>query len=288
MAEICRAKVEGDTIGSTRLVFEPGETVHGEYRFDIGTAGSTSLLFQALLPALALSGGTTRLKLIGGTHVPWSPPFQFIERSFIRALSVHGLRAEVDIGRWGYYPKGGGEMTATIHPTDDFAGMSLSVPGSLADVSGLSAVSMLPMSIADRQASAATERLAEANVPCRLERMDTDSYGPGTFVYLCAEYGNIALGFSALGAKGKRAEAVGKEAADALISHMRTGACVDEHLADQMLVYMALADGPSRMSVSRITKHLTTNADVIRQFLPDVSISIDGDEGGTGTVEVSP
>jgi len=286
MAKICRAKVEGAEIGSTRLVFEPGETVHGEYRFDIGTAGSVSLLFQTLLPALALSGGTSKLKLIGGTHVPWSPPFHFIKGSFLHTLSRHGLSAEVDIGMWGYYPKGGGEMTAKIHLSGGFTPMRLDERGELLGVSGVSAVSRLPMSIADRQAISVSDELLLSGIDTKLERIDTDAYGPGTFVYISAEYENVTLGFSALGAKGKLAEAVGKEAADAFISHRKSGACVEEHISDQLLVYMALADGVSRMSVSKITRHLTTNADVIRLFLPDVRIRIEGEESQKGTVEV--
>jgi len=286
MAEISGARVEGAEIGSTRLSFEPGDVIHGEYLFDIGTAGSVTLLFQTLLPALALAGGTSKLKLIGGTHVPWSPPFHFIERCFLDALSRHGLAAEVEIGRWGYYPKGGGEMRATIRPTDGFTPMALEHRGGLLGVKGISAVSMLPMSIADRQAISADETLLLAGVDSAFERFDVDSIGPGTFVYLSAEYENISLGFSSLGEKGKPAEAVGKEAADALIDHNRTSACVDEHLGDQLLVYMALSDGISRMSVPRITGHLSTNAGVIEEFLPEARITMTEGAGGGAVVEV--
>jgi len=198
-----------------------------------------------------------------------------------------GADAGAEIVRWGWYPRGGGEAVLRVRPVEALSPVELVKRGGLLRVNILSAVSGLPMSIADRQAAAAGEHIRARGIEPFIETMDAPSPGTGTFIYVSAQFENVTSGFSALGERGKRAEAVGEEAASALTRFIDSGACVEEHLADQLILYMAMADGVSRMSVPRITRHLLTNIEVVRMFLPDIGITVDGVEGGPGTVGVA-
>jgi RNA 3'-terminal phosphate cyclase (ATP) len=293
LAELTRAEVAGAGVGSMDVTFVPHGARAGDYRFDVsrigGSAGSVTLILQTLLPVLALSDGRSHLILVGGTHVPWSPPYHFIAGCFLPAVSRMGLDAEVSISKWGFYPKGGGEARAEILPAERFKPVELMDRGRLVRVSGISAVAGLPETIAARMAKSASELLAGNGVEAEFETVNASSPGQGAFIYISAEFENITLGFSALGERGKRAEAVGAEAASSLLDFIATGSAVEERLADQLLIYMSLAalrGGVSRMSVSRVTGHLLTNAWVIRQLLPEVRIDIDGAQGERGLVEV--
>jgi RNA 3'-terminal phosphate cyclase (ATP) len=291
IADITRAKVSGAKTGSTEVVFEPGPVRPGRYVFDVSrttsSAGSVTLVMQTLLPALLHAPGASTAVVRGGTHVAWSPPFHFLSECFIPAVGRIGADAGADIARWGWYPKGGGEASLSVRPLKHLGPVELVERGGLLRVEILSAVSNLPLSIAKRQAATAGEYLRASGIEPSVEIMEAPSYGTGTFVYVSAQFENISAGFSALGERGKRAEAVGKEAASALSRFMGSGACVEEHLADQLVLYMAVADGVSRMSVPRITRHLLTNIEVVRMFLPDIDIRVDGIEDGPGTVEVA-
>ena len=290
MAELTRARVTGAEVGSGEVSFAPGPVKPGEYRFDVSkvrsSAGSVTLVLQTLLPALALASGPSRIAIVGGTHVPWSPPYHFIERSFLPAVSRMGVDAETGIARWGFYPAGGGLVEAKVKPSGPLSPADFTDRGALVRVTGLSAVANLPVSIARRQASSAVSLLTGRGMSADIELVEAQSVGQGTFIYLSAEFERMTLGFSALGERGKRAEVVGEEAASALIRFVDSGACVEERLADQLLIYMALAKGASKMTVSRVTRHLLTNAWVINQFLPDVYINVKGEPGERGEVEV--
>jgi RNA 3'-terminal phosphate cyclase (ATP) len=270
LAAIGDATVRGDTLGSTELSVVPRSIRAGEHVVDIAaatpSAGSVTLLFQALLLPLALAGAPSRLVLRGGTHVPWSPVVPYLTDVFLPALASIGLRAEVRLRRYGWYPAGGGEIEARIEPWTPAAGFVATARADDARIVGLSAVSRLPRSIAERQRGRAEERLRAAGIAAdfSVER-DEAAHGPGTVVFLAAAG---RAGFSALGRRGVPAERVADVAVDAFLAWRASGAAVDVHLADQLVPFLAFAAGPSRYTCPEATSHFRTVAWVVRHFLP--------------------
>jgi len=283
--EISAAKVKGDTAGSVELVFEPSKIRPGNYFFDIGTAGSTSLLLQAILPPLVFSHSKSSVILRGGTHVPFSPPYEYISEIFIPALEKLGIRLECRIKRYGFYPKGGGEVHVQIMPANSVRGVELDERGKNLSVRGISAVANLPPGIAERQKKAALALLLASGVEGEIEVLRVPSFGKGTFIFLEVQAGSCRAGFSSLGAIGKKAEAVGEEAASEFIEYSSTSACLDPHLADQILLYLAVAEGRTSFTTSRITRHLLTNIKIVEDFLGP-ACSVDGGIGEKGLVSI--
>ena len=288
---ISGAVVEGDLPGSTELFFTPGEPQGGSYAFDIGTAGSTSLVLQTLIPALLLTGRGSSVILTGGTHVPFSPPFHFLSGVFVPFLERLGVNVLLSIETYGFYPKGGGRMRADIFPADRIGSLDLMERGEVNSVTGCSAVGGLPISIADRQQGAALSRIsasaAELADKTAIDTINVPSHGQGTFVYLECRFGSSRAGFSALGARGKRAEAVGDEAAGELINYYRSGAALDQHLADQIVLYLALSSHESAFTTEAVTSHLLTNLWAVGLF-HRYTYSVEGMVGEKGTVRITP
>ena len=273
LAAVSDASVEGDALDSTRVVFFPRTLRGGDYSFDVGatrgSAGSVSLLLQALLLPLSLAAEPSRLTLKGGTHVPWSPTVHYVTAVFLPVLRHIGLQAEVKLSRWGWYPRGGGEIEAHIRPSRNWAGLRWETRTSSALVSGISAVSNLPLSIAERQRVRALARLRDRGLPADILCIeDTHALGPGTLLFLSAAGEHAAGGFSALGRRGIRAEAVADEAVDSLFSYFDSGAAVDDHLADQLVPFLALARTPSSLTCPIRSSHLETVTWVAEQLLP--------------------
>jgi len=288
-AALGRARVEGATQGATALTFEPQEIRPGAYRFDVGTAGATSLVLQTVAVPLALAPGASRMTITGGTHVPWSPSFDYLARQWVPALRGLGFRLEVSLARAGFYPPGGGEIEARFGPgAGRPTGLRARDPGRLLGVTGTSAVARLDSSIAERQARRAQERLEHLDVRVAIETVRVDAPSPGTFLFLEAQFENARCCASGLGGRGKPAERVADEAVDEVEAFLRSGAAVDAHLADQLLLPLALASAESEFTTVRVTRHLTTNAAVIGLFLPGVWIGIEGDEGASGCVAIVP
>ncbi|MDY6988860.1 MAG: RNA 3'-terminal phosphate cyclase [Thermodesulfobacteriota bacterium] len=283
LALLASAHVEGAELGSTGLYFEPGRLKGGTYSFPVGTAGSTSLVLQAILPALFFANVQSQVTVTGGTHVPWSPCFHYLERVFAPALREMGGALSLEIGSWGWYPKGGGELVAAVSPVARFHGVERSQRGRLEETRLLSAVSNLPVRIAERQRDQALRRLeAEGHSGAMVELDHGPSRGAGTLVFIGARFERGMAGFSSLGKRGKRAEKVADEACSAFAEFMDSGGAVDNYLADQLVLYMALAHGRSSFVVGRVTRHLLTNIGVIEQFLP-VKFQV---EKETGRVDV--
>lgn len=285
ISEICSAQVTGNETGSTELMFIPGKPESGNYFFDIKTAGSSSLVLQTLLPPLLFTGGPSHVTIKGGTHVPFSPPYHYISEVFISTLNRLGLKIEPSISRYGFYPKGGGEVSYRIFPYKKIKDMNASSKGNLLAIRGYSAVSNLPLHIAERQKKSVIHNLAP--LPANIDVIEVPSFSQGTFVFLKGEYENILSGFSSLGEKGKPAEAVGKEAASFFKFHHNTSACLDPHLADQIVIYLCLARENSVFTTSLITQHLLTNLWVIEQFLK-IKYEITGSLGSEGEVKLAP
>jgi len=288
LAEVSGAFVEGASIGSRDLVFRPSALKAGSYRFDIGTAGAVSLVFQALLPPLLFAHGESHLLLTGGTHVPISPPFDFIKEVFIPLLAPLGARVACSVETYGFYPRGGGQMEAHIRPPSREPLDAPSFPDwkPLSPISGRSAVANLPLSIAERQRDSALSVLRRLNSRTNIELEDLPSPGRGTFIFLKTGDDACRAGFSAVGVRGKPAESVGSEAAEALLAHMLSDGCLEPHLSDQIVLYLALAEGSSTFTTTRITAHLLTNLDIISRFL-DATILVRGGVGSPGRVSIT-
>lgn len=287
LADVSQARVEGDAIDSTAVTFEP-HTLHGGlYRFDVeairGSAGSVSLILQALLLPLSRASARSQLTILGGTHVPWSPTADYLTQVFLPALESIGLQATVELRRWGFYPAGGGEIEAVIEPGQ--AARGFAPPAHLTDqrIMGVSAVSRLPRSIAERQRRRALERLEANGLTAEMQTLDdATARSPGTVLFLALPG---RAGFSALGRPGLRAEAVADLAVEPLFAYLSSGAAVDTHLADQLAPFLAFAGEPSEFTCPARSSHLDTVAWVIEQFLPG---RVRLDAGPPARVRVTP
>jgi RNA 3'-terminal phosphate cyclase (ATP) len=282
LAAVGDARVAGDAVDSTELVFEPRGLRAGAYRFDVGTAGAVTLVLQALLLPLVRAAAPSHVTLVGGTHVPLAPVAPYVTEVFLPALAGLGLRAAVHLRRWGFVPAGGGVLEVDVVPGGPLDGLAAETPPE-GPVVGLSAVARLPRTIAERQARRAEARLAAAGIPARIAVEEApDAGGPGTVVLL-AHPGRA--GFSALGRRRLPAERVADAAVDALLAWRASGAALDVHLADQVLPFLALARGPSRFTCAAATPHLATVAAVVGALLP-AGIAIE--PGPPARVTVTP
>ena len=285
LAAICGADVEGARLGSQTLTFAPGPVRPGEYRFEVGTAGSAVLVLQAVLLPLALAGGPSRITLVGGTHVPGSPSAEYVQAVFLPCLVRMGVHANLQILRWGFYPKGGGQLVLDTGGHAVLRPLALVHRDGPLSVRGVSTVAGLPRGIADRQRAHALERLEAVGQGAVIEVGEVLASDPGSALFLAGHTTGSCGGFSALGARGKRAETVADEAVEALLEFAGTDVGCDPHLADQLVVPMALAAGTSRDTAGRLTPHLTTALALEQQVL-GCPVQLRGNVGGPGSVTI--
>jgi RNA 3'-phosphate cyclase len=284
-AKIGSAKTRGDSLGSSDLTFEPGPVVPGNYRFAIGTAGATGLVLHTIyLPLAWRAAGPSEVVLEGGTHVTKAPNYHFNAVTWRAYLEKLGLRIRLEMTRPGFYPRGGGQVIAHIQPCPRLHGLTLTTCPPLTEATGFSAAAGLPEHVAKRQARRAAERLKRVGIAAKIEEQAWEG-GPGSVLGLTFDQAPVPASFYGLGERGKPSETVADEAADEAIAFAESGAPVDEHSADQLVLPLAFANGPSEYRVARVTRHLTTNIAVVRMFL-DREISCDGEEGGPGVVRV--
>lgn len=283
LAGITDAETKGADKHSTRLTFLPRTLKGGKYRFEITTAGAACLLFSAILPPLLFAEQPSEITITGGTHVPYSPPFHYMSRIFLPALQKMGAEVELEMVRWGFYPKGGGEIWARVKPCQKLHLIHLQKRGALKELSLSAFRANLPDHIAQREIHHMQKSLAKFSGIFRSQALSCQALSPGNFVFLEADYENIKAGFSALGKRGKPAEEVADEVCRAFGYFNKTKATVDSHLADQLILYMALAHGESVFATDKITGHLMTNIDVIAKFIP-LSFELDR---GTGVVHMA-
>ncbi len=274
---ITGAKTLGAHTGSGDLAFGPGMKRPGAFSFDVaeerGSAGSALLVFQTISIPLLFAETPSKVTVRGGTHVPWAPIADYINEVYLPALRRFGGRVDFKCPLAGFYPMGGGVIEWRGEPSGALSPVTILDRGELLRLTITSSVSNLHEEIAGRQLKSASDRLKGYPVEGRV--ISTPSPGRGTFLFILAEFENARAGFSALGARGKRAEAVGVEATEAFLKYMGSGGAVDGHLSDQLLLPMALARGVSAMTVEEVTGHLETNIHVIEKFLP-VKFNIDG------------
>jgi RNA 3'-terminal phosphate cyclase (ATP) len=286
---ISRAKVSGDRPGSTELSFFPGKVNPGAYSFDVGTAGSSLLVLQALLPPLLFSETGSEVTIAGGTHVPFSPSYQYAAGVFLPALAKLGMTVHLSIDSYGFYPRGGGKIRAEILPAGRVLPWNVPERGPFRGIAGCSAVGRLPTSIAERQRKAAMDAIRSmiGEEPLRMciDLLDAPTPGRGTFLFLRADSGNCAAGFTSLGAIGKRAEEVGEEAARQFLDYYSADAALDPHLPDQIVPYLSLSGEKSVFTTSRITEHLRTNLWVTGLFRA-FSHDVEGNTGKPGRVAI--
>ncbi len=283
---ITEGRVEGLKLGSDTVTFIPQNIVPGDYRFEIGTAGSVTLLLQAFLLPLCLSQESSRLRLVGGTHVQWSPPFHYLNEILFPTLNSMGISVKTRLERWGWYPRGGGILHVEAEPIRELRPIVLIERGPLKKIRGISATSHLPRHVGERQRDYALRKIEkELKKDAQIQVLyDVPANGPGSFFFLIAESQGAMAGFSSLGQRGKRAEAVAEEAVDSLKEYIKSDGCIDPHLADQLIPFAALAKGNSVLTTTRITEHLLTNLWVVQNFL-DVRISKWGEKGERGRIE---
>lgn len=280
LARITNAEVTGAELHGRELTFRPRRPQPGRYLFDVaektGSAGSVTLLAQALLPPLLAAGRPSSLTLRGGTHVAWSPPAHYFLQVFLPALAQLGAKADLTLNHWGWYPRGGGEVDLEIHPAPNLSAVEWRTPPDYRDFRAISATSRLPEHVARRQAERLKSRLGQ-DLPVDL--IQAGGLDSGSMVLL---YGPRA-GFDGLGARGKPAEKVADEAVDAFLTFRDRQAAVDRHLADQIVLYLARARGPSSLITPEITLHLLTNLWVIEQFLGPI-FEVKGELGERGEI----
>lgn len=283
LAQICDAEVSGARVGSLSLRFYPGEIKSGNYCFEIGTAGSVSLVLQTIFLPLSLIEGSSSVIIRGGTHVPFSPCFHYLKDQWLFYLKKIGFDARLEMVRAGFYPKGGGEINIFIRHVEKVYPLVLIERGRLLKVRGVSAVGNLDLRIAERQKKQAMKRMSTINTSPEIEVINMPSFARGTMLLLICEYENSQCCYFSLGAIGKRAEQVADEACDGLDYFLETKGVIDEHLSDQIILPLSLTTDTSRFITPKITPHLLTNAEVINLF-SNMRIQIKGKPGGEGEV----
>jgi RNA 3'-terminal phosphate cyclase (ATP) len=275
-ARLSNARVEGDAVGSKEISFTPAAVVPGEYDFAIGTAGSTTLILQTLLPALILAPGPTRLTFEGGTHNPLAPPFEFLDRVFLPLLRRMGATVEARLERAGFYPAGGGRLAVEVTPAGGLRRLDLLERGEIRHRQGTVLLANLPGHIAEREVKK-LRQLTSWDEAC-FEIHKVDSAGPGNAVLLELGSESVTEVFSAIGQAGVSAEAVAELAVHEMRSYLVAGVPVGEHLADQLLLPMALAGAGSYRTLP-LSLHARTQIELIPEFL-DVRITVEEEEEG--------
>ncbi len=286
LESITNASVSGAFLDSMEVTFRPREIKGGVYSVNIGTAGSVSLLIQALLPVLLFAPEPARVKIVGGTDVEKAPTIDYMIHVLLPFLARMGASARIRLIRRGYFPRGGGVVILETHPVDVLKPVRMLefTPG---DIYGISHCGGLPRHVAERQAEAARKRLEQAGYEAEIEievwqRSEVLSPGSGITLWV----NGMAIGASALGRKGVVAEVVGKSAANYLLRELNARTPLDRHMGDQVIPYMALAAGRSAVRVSEITLHTITNMHVAELFLK-TKFDVQREEGRKARIEVN-
>ncbi|TLZ77636.1 MAG: RNA 3'-terminal phosphate cyclase [Methanobacteriota archaeon] len=269
VAELCSGELKGVDVGSSTIEFRPGTIAAGRYAFDVGTAGSVTLVLQAVLPVACSASDAVRLHLVGGTDVRWSPPIDYFARVFLPLLRRLGGHIDIEVQRRGYYPRGGGIAEAVVQPTRAWSPIEPSEPGPVRRVRGIAHVSNLPDDIPKRMAHAAVRRLhgfRDVKFEQRMYRGD-EAIGQGGALVAWAETESALLGADSLAERGKPSDRIGEQVAAALRADLDSGAFLDVHAADQLLIYLARATGPSQFRVREISGHMETMMWLLPQFL---------------------
>ncbi len=279
IAEICDGELRGDEIGSSELFFTPGTVKAGEYHFAVGTAGSACLVFQTVLWPLLFADGDSRVTFSGGTHNPFAPPFDFIERAFLPIVSRMGAHVSVELERPGFMPAGGGRFSAEIRGGSTLSSIEILATTPVVSRRATALAANLPGTIAIRELREVRELLQWKNEEC-LPRVIQDDGGPGNALLLEVAREDVTEVASVIGIRSLPAEGVAALGAKAIGAYLQSGAPVGECLADQLVIPFALAGGGA-FRTGALSSHTSTNIDVVQRFL-DVEISVaSADDGAT-------
>lgn len=265
-ATVCGAQVGGADLGSRSLQFTPGAIRGGDYVFAIGTAGSSTLVLQTVLPALLKADAPSTVRVSGGTHNAMAPPVHFLQRAYAPVLAKMGAEIDIELKRFGFYPAGGGELLARVTPCAQLRSFDLMEHGARLNGYAESFIAGVPANVAARELATIGSGMgwSEAQLlHCGLP----GEQGPGNALLVTLEHANVTEVFTGFGEKSVRAETVAKHVLQEVRSYLASGAAVGEHLADQLMLPMALAGG-GRFSTNVLSSHATTNAEVIGRFLP--------------------
>jgi RNA 3'-terminal phosphate cyclase (ATP) len=277
-AEVGGAEVDGATLGSSALTFSPGKTRPGEYHFSVGTAGSGTLVFQTVFPALMLASGPSHITIEGGTHNTAAPPFDFLARTFLPLIERMGPKVSLKFDRYGFYPAGGGCFSALIEPAGSLEPLELGKRGETACRRIIAVVANLPGHIAVREIETAAGMLNWTKDTGKIEQT-RNSAGPGNVVMIEIGTPEVTEIFSSFGHVGVAAEKVASTAARDAREYLVSRAVACEHLTDQLLLPLALA-GKGSFTAQKINMHARTNMAVIGQFLA-VQFKAQEEEGFT-------
>jgi RNA 3'-terminal phosphate cyclase (ATP) len=276
-ARISGAEVEGAELGSARLVFAPGEVRPGSYHFSVGTAGSTTLVLQTILPALLIAKGESHVALEGGTHNPLAPPFDFLAKTYLPLVNRLGPAVTATLERPGFYPAGGGSMSVRVTPAERLGNLELLDRGPVTSRRIRALVANLPQHIAERECRTAARKLAWDDSCCSVEEIK-GSHGPGNVVLVEVASRHVTEVFAAFGQRGVKAEDVATQAAKATQRYIDADVPVGEYLADQLLLPLGIAahlgGGGSAYRTLHLSQHSTTHIELLKQFL-DVAIHVE-------------
>lgn len=282
LADLTNASVDGLQMGSKKITFIPTIRKGGFYKVDVKTAGSVTLLLQVLIPVAIFTPKRVQFELIGGTTVKWSPPIPSVQYILLPILKKMGTQTQIEIIKHGFYPKGGGIVNIVIDPIKKLRPITIDNIGKIEDIRGISYCAKLPEHVAIRQMKAATSELKKAsfqNIEITSEQI-TDSFSPGSGITLWAKTNTDAIiGADAIGEKGKPAEVVGREASKRLLKTINAKSPVDAFLSDQLIIYMALADGTSKIVTNEFTLHTKTAIEVCKQII-NASFSVNEEKNG--------
>lgn len=272
--QIGDAEVDGAEIGSTELCFRPKAVRGGDYTFAIGSAGSTTLVFQTVvLPLLLATSAPSTVRLVGGTHNPMAPSFDFLQKAYAPALAKVGARLDLTFERYGFYPAGGGSWSATIHPTTKLARLECVERGDVRSRGATAIVARVPSSVAVRELAALAEVLAWDRDDGR-SLVVRDSHGPGNVLLAFVESEHVTEVFGGYGERGVPAEIVARGVAEEVARYLRAGVPIGEHLADQLLLPLALGAGGVFRTV-RPSTHFTTQVALLELFF---GVSVEAEE----------
>jgi RNA 3'-terminal phosphate cyclase (ATP) len=278
---ISSAEVSGAQVGSTELSFTPGKVQGGDYHFNIGTAGSCTLVLQTVLPALLTAEQDSHLVITGGTHNTMSPPFHFLQRAFTPLLKRMGVEVQLHLNRFGFYPAGGGEITATIKPSTRLVPLHLESRGERVNAYAESYFAALPAHIAERELAVVKQRMTWGDDQLLMREINRNQ-GPGNVLLITLEHEQVTEVFTGFAERGVAAEVVAKSAVSKAQKYLTSHAAIDSYLADQLLLPMALAGGGS-FTATEWSQHAETNAEVIKKFL---QIAIQTQKLGNGAFAV--
>lgn len=282
-AEIGGAVVEGAAVGAREFAFSPGVVAPGDYVFRIGTAGSTTLVLQTILPPLIIAPGPSTIRIEGGTHNPHAPPFDFLEKTFLPLVNRIGPGVTIELERYGFYPPGGGALNVLIEPSAEFRRLDLLERGLTRPPRARALVVNLPPGIAERELSLIKERTGWGDEQLIVETSN-NAISPGNVLMIEIESEHLTEVVSRIGERGVRAEIVAEKALDEALSYLDADAPVGGRLADQLLIPLALGAGGSFLT-GPLSLHTTTNIEIVKMFL-GTEIAVTPTAAGTWRVDV--